>query len=162
MAAESGAEFDAKIKAAHDTIAAFESRIGMISNAISRFIDFDFYDGSQSTLDFRKLLKKYAHSGKLDPMLLESQRLYKAMIPHMIRSILDFNFHDDHFTDQMPRHLREEIAGASDERWVQVVANHGGYKFPTYTWAEFVKVAQEKGESAAEVETVSDSEGDSD
>jgi hypothetical protein len=144
MAAETGAEFDAKIKAANATIEAFKDRLGTIASHISRYVDLDFYDGSQYTLDFRVLLKKYAHSKDFDPLLLESEMLYKAMIPHMIRWIIEGNFPDDHFTDQLPRRVREDLAGEDDQGWVQIVASHGGYRFPTYKWAEFVQVAQQK------------------
>jgi hypothetical protein len=136
-------QFDAKIKAARDTIAAYEARLDEIVSHFYSLVGDDFYDGGSTTLDFRTLLKKYAHSKNLDPMLLKSEMLYKDMIPHMIREVLEGNYPDDHWTDRLPRHLREEI-DHDDEDWVAVVADHGGYEFPTYTYAEFLQIVPQK------------------
>jgi hypothetical protein len=75
-------DYETKLKAARETIAAHVQRIDCIARAITRYCkDFDLEDCK--IIDFSPVLKAYACSKDLDPMLLESETLYKDLIPTM-------------------------------------------------------------------------------
>jgi hypothetical protein len=143
MTVESRVQFEAKVKAARETIAAYKSRLGTMASHISCLCGGGFWDGG-ATIDFRPVMRDYARSTKLDSMLLESEMLYKELIPTMIRTTLEWHYPDDRWVEHMRYPRGDDEIATDDETWVEIVAGNGGYDFLTYTHAEFVQVAQQK------------------
>jgi hypothetical protein len=139
-------QYDARVKAARETIAAHECRISSIAYAIQKYCAAFWVQGDDLTIDFCPVLSAYAHSKDLDPELLESEMLYKAMIPTMFFAAL-INFEEGHDYDNSTNEWRE--ADESNAVWMEAVHENHGWELKSYDHEEFVTIAHEKGSSDA-------------
>jgi hypothetical protein len=145
MTAGTAAQLEANVKAARETLAAYDHKLNHISSAIFDHVSDDGFWDTTPKIDFRPMMKAYAQSKELDPMLLESEWLYKAMVPRMVRNIMESMCEDN----DTPLLLRidpdDQVAMAHDDvKWVETIRACHGYKFQTYKYADFVQVAQGK------------------
>jgi hypothetical protein len=139
------AQYDADIQAAREKIAAHEQRIEAIALALLECCGDDWEPGDdEGKVDFRPILKAYARSKKVDPLLLQSEQLYKDMIPAMIHTILVETDGTGSFeaTRDLEPEDEEQLETATDKQWVEIVGS--SWDFQTYDFQEFVKLAQQK------------------
>jgi hypothetical protein len=146
MAAETGAQYEAKVKAAQETIAAYDHKLDTIAGEIfDHCPDDGSFWNTTPAIDFRPLMRDYARSKELDPMLLESEWLYNAVVPRMIRTIMESMCEDNDSPLMVHVDPEDQIAMANDDaKWVETIDACHGYKFQTYKYAEFIQVAQGK------------------
>jgi hypothetical protein len=139
-------DYESRIKIARETIAAHVQRIDCIARAMTRYCK-DFYLEDSKIIDFSPVLKAYACSKDLDPKLLESETLYKDLIPTMTKEVLE------HFNDSDPYHWairpKEEISQAEEtiEKWIDLVGSAHDWRFKACDYKEFVEAAQSNGPS---------------
>jgi hypothetical protein len=139
----SDTHYDDVILGARENLAAHDQRVDAIAQTLLHYCkEFDNLD-TETTVDFRPVLKAYASSKDLDPRLLQSKVLYKDVIPAMIHVILDKNVGSSQYecgADPSDFYSMDE----SHEKWVEVMKRWGMWEWQYYDHQEFVEVAQKK------------------
>jgi hypothetical protein len=139
--------YEERIRASHATLDAHEALVKKIVADIAKYEsvgpaharDEEEHRRYATPWDFRPILKAYAQSKDLHPLLLESQSLFDDVVPTILHQLIG---EDQSLDTCCPESIVWEDVSSAHRKWVHYEAEYNHCKIPMYSHKEFVKLAK--------------------